>query len=71
MTHPIGETAGKVWKFLDEKGEVTLNQMKKGIKADPNLIPQAIGWLAREDKLIIGLGKRIVSLPIPLKNEWG
>jgi hypothetical protein len=29
MTHPIGETAGKVWKFLDEKGEVTLNQMKK------------------------------------------
>jgi hypothetical protein len=30
---------------------------EKGIKADPNLIPQAIGWLAREDKLIIGLEK--------------
>ena len=50
MKHPIGETAGKVWKFLDEEGEATLNQMKKGIKADPNLILQAIGWLAREDK---------------------
>jgi hypothetical protein len=24
--------------------------MKKGMKADPNLILQAIGWLAREDK---------------------
>ena len=53
MTNAIGETAGKVWKFLDQKGEATLNQMKKGIKADPNLILQAIGWLAREDKLQI------------------
>ena len=61
MIHSIGETAGKVWKFLDQKGEVTLNQMKKGIKADPNLILQAIGWLAREDKLIIGKKERFVT----------
>jgi hypothetical protein len=53
MTHPIGETVGKVWKFMDEKGEVILNQVKNGIGADPNLVPQAIGWLACEDKLII------------------
>ncbi len=53
MTNAIGETAGKVWKFLDQKGEATLNQMKKGVKAEPNLILQAIGWLAREDKLQI------------------
>jgi hypothetical protein len=53
MTNAIGETAGKVWRFLDQKGEATLNQMKKGIKANPNLILQAIGWLAREDKLQI------------------
>ena len=61
MTHPIGETAGKVWRFLDGKGEATLNQMKKGIKADPNLILQAIGWLAREDKLIIGKKGRFLT----------
>jgi hypothetical protein len=66
MTHPIGETAAKVWKFLDEKGEVTLNQMKKGIKADPSLILQTIGWLAREDKLIIG--KKDHFLPYSLKK---
>jgi len=60
MKHTIGETAGKVWKFLDEEGEVTLNQMKKGIKADPNLLLQAIGWLAREDKLIIEKKDRFV-----------
>ena len=30
-----------------------LTELKKGVKADPNLILQAIGWLAREDKLLI------------------
>jgi len=53
MIDSIGNTAGKVWKFLEEKGEANLNQLKKGVKADPNLILQAIGWLAREDKLLI------------------
>ncbi len=54
MIQSIGDTAGMVWKFLNEKGEATLNQLKNGVKADPNLILQAIGWLAREDKLLIG-----------------
>ncbi len=53
MIDSIGNTAGKVWKFLDEKGETNLAQLKKGVKVDPNLIMQAIGWLAREDKLLI------------------
>ncbi len=53
MIKSIGDTAGKVWKFLNEKDEATLNQLKNGIKADPNSILQAIGWLAREDKLRI------------------
>lgn len=53
MIQEIGETAGKVWKFLNEKGEANLTQLKKGVKADLNSILQAIGWLAREDKLRI------------------
>jgi hypothetical protein len=61
MIPKIGETAGKVWKLLDEKGEVTLTQLKKGVKADPNLILQAIGWLAREDKLQIEKKDRYIT----------
>lgn len=61
MINAIGETAGKVWHFLDEAGEANLNQIKKGVKADPNLILQAIGWLAREDKLIIEKKGRFVT----------
>jgi len=51
MAHPIGETARGSGSFWMKKGEVTLNQMKKGMKAGPNLILQTIGWLAREDKV--------------------
>jgi hypothetical protein len=61
MIQEIGETAGKVWKFLNEKGETNLTQLKKGVKADPNLILQAIGWLAREDKLQINKKERFIT----------
>jgi len=61
MVPKIGETAGKVWKFLDENGEASLSQLKKGVKADPNLILQAIGWLAREDKLRIEKKERFIT----------
>ena len=60
MIPKIGETAGKVWEFLEEKGEATMTQIKKGVKADPNLILQAIGWLAREDKLQIQKKERYI-----------
>ena len=53
MILKIGETAGKIWKFLEDKREASLAQIKKGVKEDPNLILEAIGWLAREDKLRI------------------
>ena len=61
MIQPIGETAGKVWMSLNENGEASLGQLKRGVKADPNLILQAIGWLAREDKLRIEKNGRYVT----------
>lgn len=61
MIHQIGEIAGKVWMFLKQNGESNLNQLKKGIKADPNVTLQAIGWLAREDKLRIEKTGRFVT----------
>ncbi len=61
MIQPIGETAGKVWRLLNENGEASLSQLKRGVEADPNLILQAIGWLAREDKLHIEKNGRYVT----------
>ncbi len=61
MIQPIGETAGKVWRLLNENGEASLSQLKRRVEADPNLILQAIGWLAREDKLHIEKNGRYVT----------
>ena len=61
MVNQIGEVAGKVWMFLEKNGESNFNQLKKGIKADFNLILQAIGWLAREDKILIEKKGRFVT----------
>jgi len=53
MIQSIGHTAGKVWEFLKEKGEANIIELMNGVEADAGLILQAIGWLAREDKLLI------------------
>jgi hypothetical protein len=47
----IGETAGRVWSLLHEKGPQSLNSLKKQIKAPADVVLMSIGWLAREDKL--------------------
>jgi hypothetical protein len=49
----IGDTAGLVWNYLNENGPRTLTQLAKDIDAPRDVIMQAIGWLAREDKLSI------------------
>ncbi len=53
MIQSIGETAGQVWKLLNEHGEASLSSIKSCLKIKQDLILQAIGWLAREDKLRI------------------
>ena len=61
----IGDTAGLIWQHLHEIGPRTLTQLTKDIDAPRDVIMQAIGWLAREDKLSIeeeGRSKKIVTL---------
>jgi hypothetical protein len=51
----IGAAAGVVWKLLSENGPMDLALLVKRAKAvgEPrDNVMQAIGWLAREDKLI-------------------
>ena len=49
----IGETAGLVWHYLNENGSRTLTQLAKDIDAPRDVVMQAIGWLAREDQIVI------------------
>ena len=61
----VGETAGKVWSLLNDRGPQTLAQLKKTLDGAGELVGFAIGWLAREDKVTITQEKK--SLKVALK----
>ena len=53
MMETIGQTAGKIWNYLNENGEVSLAKMKKDLDFKGNFAEMGLGWLAREDKINI------------------
>ena len=54
MKEKIGNDAGQVWKVLDVQGggAKSVKELKKATKLVDKEIYAAIGWLAREEKLI-------------------
>ena len=60
----IGAAAGLVWQTLDVEGPMSLAKLTRTVDAPRDMVMQAIGWLAREDKLSIeeGARGRVVSL---------
>ena len=53
MHEEIGTTAGAIWQALNANGESSLPGLKKQIEAKSPVFEWAIGWLAREDKIVI------------------
>ena len=53
MHEDIGQMAGAVWHALNTRGELSLAQLKKAVNAKGPMFDWAIGWLAREDKIVI------------------
>lgn len=51
MMSRIGETAGAIWATLQTDGPMSLSRLVKQIGLPRDQVMQAIGWLAREDKL--------------------
>ncbi|RIK76501.1 MAG: hypothetical protein DCC68_19220 [Planctomycetota bacterium] len=49
----IGETAGLVWQALHQGGRMSFTKLYKEVEAPRDLVLQAVGWLAREDKIEI------------------
>jgi hypothetical protein len=61
----IGHTAGKVWEALKEKDQINIEQLPRMLKEKSVIVYQAVGWLAREDKIVYHKkgDKTYVSLP--------
>jgi hypothetical protein len=58
MHEQIGKTAGAIWHVLESQGELTLPVLKKEVQGKAPVFDWAIGWLAREDKIVISPDKR-------------
>ena len=54
MIEKIGNTAGAIWTELNENGAMSTKDLKKAakVKNDKDLY-LAMGWLLREDKLVV------------------
>ena len=49
----IGETAGAAWRALADHGPMSLAKLVERVGGNRDVLMQAIGWLAREDKIEI------------------
>ena len=53
MIMEIGITAGEIWHYLDEHGEVFLPDLIKSIERKRELVLMSLGWLAREGHVMV------------------
>lgn len=67
MQEEIGITAGAIWDALNTRGEQSLSELKKAVKGEEPTFDWAIGWLARENKIVITQEKR--SFRIRLREQ--
>jgi hypothetical protein len=51
MKEKIGETAGRIWQELHQTEEVSVSRLPKILHERDAVVYQALGWLAREDKV--------------------
>lgn len=54
----IGFAAGDVYRYLSEHGETNLTALTRALAHPNRRIDQALGWLAREDKVAFHKVKR-------------
>ncbi|MDD2476791.1 MAG: winged helix-turn-helix domain-containing protein [Dysgonamonadaceae bacterium] len=53
MIENIGINAGKVWTSLDQEGRMNVKLLKKAVNLTDKDLYAAIGWLAREKKIVL------------------
>lgn len=64
MSNTIGDAAGKIWHYLSENGEATASKIQKETNISEKDVQRAIGWLAKEDKLVIEMKGRFETISL-------
>jgi hypothetical protein len=65
----IGELAGKTWRHLSAEGEQTLSDLAKYLNQPVERVALAIGWLAREEKVILRNVEGVVMVALKENAE--
>lgn len=60
----IGSVAGDIWRLLGDQNALSLTAIKKSINAPSDMVVAAVGWLAREDKLVFKKSGRSVKVSL-------
>lgn len=53
MITQIGIAAGEIWHFLDKHGQVSLDDLTRGIEKPRDIILMSLGWLARKGHVLV------------------
>ena len=56
LTDEIGKTAGKIWETLEKHKEIDISSISRITNIKENNVYNALGWLAREDKIYVKKG---------------
>jgi hypothetical protein len=64
MSNVIGDAAGKIWQFLDTNGASSVSKIEKETEISSKDVQRAIGWLAKEDKLLIEVKGRVETISL-------
>jgi hypothetical protein len=64
MQNKIDDAAGQVWRFLDKNGSTSVSKITNETGLNKNDVQRAIGWLLKEDKLIVEAVGRTETLSL-------
>ncbi len=64
MQNKIDDAAGQVWRYLDKNGSTSVSKITNETALNKNDVQRAIGWLLKEDKLIIEAVGRTETLSL-------
>lgn len=64
MIRDIGTAAGDIYRYVEGNGPQYMDDLRRKLFQDDDLLNRAIGWLAREAKITISVedDREVVSL---------
>ena len=64
MIAKVGESAGAIWNYLKDRSEAPAAELRKALEMNDATFWMAVGWLARENKLVFTRQRKEISISL-------